>query len=377
MPSALPTGEPAPPRRPPAVRRVSDAARAPFGVYVHVPFCETRCGYCDFNTYTAAELGPASAAAPTPTPCCSSLRLAAGARRRRAVPTRGRDGLLRRRDADAAAGRASRPDHARDRANCSAWRPTSRSRPRPTPSRSRRRTSASCAQPASPGCRSACSRPSRTCSTCSIARTARAARRRRSPRPAPPGFEHVNLDLIYGTPYETRRRLAGLARRRVRAQARPHQRVRARRRGGHGAGPSGRARGRAGAGRRRARRPLRAWPTRPLRAAGFDWYEVSNWARRRPPAADTTSCTGATRTGGASARARTATSAACAGGTSSTRSATRTLLESGAQPGGRARDPRRRCPPDRAGHARHSAARRACRCDDVPRRARDAVPQLT
>ena len=29
----------------------------PFGAYVHVPFCETRCGYCDFNTYTAAELG--------------------------------------------------------------------------------------------------------------------------------------------------------------------------------------------------------------------------------------------------------------------------------------------------------------------------------
>jgi putative oxygen-independent coproporphyrinogen III oxidase len=29
----------------------------PFGIYVHVPFCVTRCGYCDFNTYTAAELG--------------------------------------------------------------------------------------------------------------------------------------------------------------------------------------------------------------------------------------------------------------------------------------------------------------------------------
>jgi oxygen-independent coproporphyrinogen-3 oxidase len=30
----------------------------PFGVYVHVPFCVARCGYCDFNTYTASELGP-------------------------------------------------------------------------------------------------------------------------------------------------------------------------------------------------------------------------------------------------------------------------------------------------------------------------------
>jgi len=28
-----------------------------FGIYVHVPFCATRCGYCDFNTYTPAELG--------------------------------------------------------------------------------------------------------------------------------------------------------------------------------------------------------------------------------------------------------------------------------------------------------------------------------
>ncbi len=28
----------------------------PFGVYVHVPFCAARCGYCDFNTYTASEL---------------------------------------------------------------------------------------------------------------------------------------------------------------------------------------------------------------------------------------------------------------------------------------------------------------------------------
>ena len=31
----------------------------PFGIYVHIPFCATRCGYCDFNTYTADEPGGA------------------------------------------------------------------------------------------------------------------------------------------------------------------------------------------------------------------------------------------------------------------------------------------------------------------------------
>jgi putative oxygen-independent coproporphyrinogen III oxidase len=58
VPSALPTGDPPPPdgRLPGDV--LDRAAGVPFGVYVHVPFCQVRCGYCDFNTYTAAELGP-------------------------------------------------------------------------------------------------------------------------------------------------------------------------------------------------------------------------------------------------------------------------------------------------------------------------------
>jgi oxygen-independent coproporphyrinogen-3 oxidase len=36
-----------------AIRRLRSSQ---FGIYVHVPFCATRCGYCDFNTYTATEL---------------------------------------------------------------------------------------------------------------------------------------------------------------------------------------------------------------------------------------------------------------------------------------------------------------------------------
>jgi putative oxygen-independent coproporphyrinogen III oxidase len=58
VPSTLPEGE-----SPPVDGGLPEAARAevgrrPLSIYLHVPFCTTRCGYCDFNTYTAAELGP-------------------------------------------------------------------------------------------------------------------------------------------------------------------------------------------------------------------------------------------------------------------------------------------------------------------------------
>src|SRR5436190_20306387 len=28
---------------------------SPLGIYVHVPFCAVRCGYCDFNTYVSTQ----------------------------------------------------------------------------------------------------------------------------------------------------------------------------------------------------------------------------------------------------------------------------------------------------------------------------------
>ena len=61
MPSALPDGDVAPPDGALPEQALTGLGRRPFGVYVHVPFCATRCGYCDFNTYTAAELASSPA----------------------------------------------------------------------------------------------------------------------------------------------------------------------------------------------------------------------------------------------------------------------------------------------------------------------------
>ena len=57
MPSVLPEGQPAPSDGSLPEHALPEIPLRPLGIYVHVPFCTTRCGYCDFNTYTAAELG--------------------------------------------------------------------------------------------------------------------------------------------------------------------------------------------------------------------------------------------------------------------------------------------------------------------------------
>ncbi|MFZ0044922.1 MAG: radical SAM family heme chaperone HemW [Streptosporangiaceae bacterium] len=52
-----PAGDPAPADGSLPEPALDRLGAVPFGIYVHVPFCQTRCGYCDFNTYTATELG--------------------------------------------------------------------------------------------------------------------------------------------------------------------------------------------------------------------------------------------------------------------------------------------------------------------------------
>ena len=56
MPSALPLADPAPADGLLPISVTDDAGHRNLGIYVHVPFCRVRCGYCDFNTYTSDEL---------------------------------------------------------------------------------------------------------------------------------------------------------------------------------------------------------------------------------------------------------------------------------------------------------------------------------
>ncbi|MFJ5307303.1 radical SAM family heme chaperone HemW [Streptomyces sp. NPDC088350] len=56
MPSALPDGDPVPDDGALPAQALAGAVDRPLGFYLHVPYCATRCGYCDFNTYTATEL---------------------------------------------------------------------------------------------------------------------------------------------------------------------------------------------------------------------------------------------------------------------------------------------------------------------------------
>jgi putative oxygen-independent coproporphyrinogen III oxidase len=76
VPSALPTGDPVPPDGSLPAAALGGLGQRPFGFYVHIPFCATRCGYCDFNTYTASELGGGASRETYPEQAAAEVRFA-------------------------------------------------------------------------------------------------------------------------------------------------------------------------------------------------------------------------------------------------------------------------------------------------------------
>ena len=74
MPGALPEGEPVPADG--SLPEGTSVGARPLSFYVHVPFCATRCGYCDFTTYTAEELGGGASRESYADDAISEVRLA-------------------------------------------------------------------------------------------------------------------------------------------------------------------------------------------------------------------------------------------------------------------------------------------------------------
>lgn len=76
MPSVAPDGAPVPDDGALPAESVAAFGERAFGFYVHVPYCATRCGYCDFNTYTAKELGGGASQASYAETAIAEIRLA-------------------------------------------------------------------------------------------------------------------------------------------------------------------------------------------------------------------------------------------------------------------------------------------------------------
>ncbi|MFF2347478.1 radical SAM family heme chaperone HemW [Pseudarthrobacter sp. NPDC058119] len=88
MPSALPLADPAPSDGLLPAQAADGAPARAFGLYVHIPFCAVRCGYCDFNTYTATELGGGASQDAYAQTAVSEVYFAANAMSRSGLPER-------------------------------------------------------------------------------------------------------------------------------------------------------------------------------------------------------------------------------------------------------------------------------------------------
>lgn len=91
MPATLPVGDPVPvdgamPEQ--VLAALPGRSTAPLGLYVHIPFCSVRCGYCDFNTYTAEDLGPGASRATYPDTLIRELEFAHQVLERSGAPAR-------------------------------------------------------------------------------------------------------------------------------------------------------------------------------------------------------------------------------------------------------------------------------------------------
>lgn len=244
-----------------------------FGLYLHVPFCATRCGYCDFNTYTAGELGGSSSPQAWAAAVDAELALARGVVGDAEVSTvfvgggtpslLGGDGLAQLLDT------ARR--HFRFAADAEI---TTESNPESTSPEFFETLRAAGFTRISLGMQSAAEHVLKVLDrTHTPGRAVAAAREARAA-----GFDHVNLDLIYGTPGESDDDLRASLAAALDADV------------DHVSAYALIVEDGTALSRRIRRGELPGTDDdvlasryeivdATLRSAGFDWYEVSNWSR--------------------------------------------------------------------------------------------------